>query len=863
MSEGGGGDNIAVAYTTDGSFPTDGAEPIPGNQLRSFDKADGPLTTTTVPTNTTVAAGQPVTFTVGVPNGTPPYTYEWFRDGVALVDDLGNPVSGTRYSIPRVDVADNNAKFSVRITNPSGSITTPDATLTVVNDTTPPRMAKVTSSDTFSHVIITFSEPMADAAATAANYTLSSGVTITAAEFQIFDDSDPSLLTNKMVVRLTTSTQPQNTTITLTANAANVKDIYGNAVSPNTATFRTYEFRTGLVLYKRWNNINSLTTLTNDPANFDTPTVVETRSIVETGGDFAENFTSQMKGFFMPATTGDYVFYGASDDNMLMFLSTDADPANQKLILADVGWQNNREWTGIGSATTTGNGTDVAYVYRRGQVNEADPFGPWVGPFENRSDQFLTSARYTSTFSAYDPWPTTDANGNAKITLQAGQRYYFEVLHQEGTGGDRAQVTFKLATETDPANGTASRMTGSLIGAVVDASALPPVFISRPFSTNYNKGATITMNAVAEGATGYQWLRNKKPIPGATSSTYTIASADHTHVGDYSVLATNANGAVESNFRSADDSARLIMNGAFVIEAEDYNYEGGKHLSAASTMPYLGNLYSGLLPTLDVDYFNAPDQSTASTDADAYGPRMPVTGPAYIETKGDGDSINNALNRNRGSFSVTNNYALGWGDNGDWQNYTRTFPAGRYAIYAGAAMDGDPDATDGVLNPATRPNQLNSTLSLVANPTIPDNSSRIAGGNTNTEGGAQGLTKLGVFRSPQSGAWSSNDIIPLTDETSGLPVEVLLSGTQTLRWTANSGLDSDFLLLYCLNCDGPGGATIRLTRTAGTITIDFTGLLVASETVDGDYTPVAGATEGTPYVVSPSGTMRFFQARTP
>jgi hypothetical protein len=119
-----------------------------------------------------------------------------------------------------------------------------------------------------------------------------------------------------------------------------------------------------------------------------------------------------------------------------------------------------------------------------------------------------------------------------------------------------------------------------------------------------------------------------------------------------------------------------------------------------------------------------------------------------------------------------------------------------------------------------------------------------------------------VFQSPVSGAWSSNDIIPLTDETTGNPVEVQLSGTETLRWTSASGIDSDFLLLYCLTCTGGGGdtPTISINRGANGVTITYTGVLVASDTVDGDYTPVAAAPVGA-YVVPTTGTMRFFQAR--
>lgn len=844
MAEGSGGDSLAVTYTTDGSFPIDGAEPIPGSQLRTFDKADGPLTATTVPQSQTVAAGSSVTFTVGIPNGTPPYTYEWLRDGQPITDpDTGNPIAGTRYTIPRVEIGDNQAKFSVRITNPAGSITTPQATLTVVNDTTAPTMSKVTSSETFNQVIITYSEPMNDAAAVAGNYTISGGVNVTGAEFQVFDADNPEAVTNRVVVRLTTSAQPQNTALTLTVNATNVKDLFNNAVSPNTAQFRSYEFRNGVVLYKRWNDINSIQTLTNEPSNLERPTVVETRTSVETGGDFVDNFTAQMKGFFIPQTTGDYVFYGAADDNMLMFLSTDADPANAHLILADVGWQNSREWTGLGSATTTGNGTDVAYVYRRGQVNEADPFGPWVGPFENRSDQFLTSARYASTFSAYTPWPTVDGTGNAKITLQAGQRYYFEVFHQEGSGGDRAQVTFKAPGETtDPANGSASRMTGNLIGAVVDVSSFPPTITQAPTNTYYyNKGDTLTFTVTASNPTvgdlGYQWYLNKKAIAGATNATLTVTNADLEDIGDYSVDVRNANGTVSSR---PDDGARALMRGAFVIEAEDFNYNRGQTVAAASTMPLATNYYGGLDGIPGVD-FKLTNQSTTDSAANGNDYRNgfafnSVTTPFPTTPEdelGNIDIIDSNGDRNRGAFTLETNYKIGWGSAGEWYQYTRNIPAGQYNAVVAASRDG------------LTVNGMTLALDIVT-----------AGADTANAT----VTQIGTVVANHTGGWSSNDLLPMRATDGSLAV-YNLGANSTLRLGIIAGdPDLDYILLYPVGT-GPETPDISVSRNAGgQPVITFEGTLVSSDTVDGNYSAVTGATS--PYTVPTGGTMRFYQAVT-
>jgi hypothetical protein len=438
-----------------------------------------------------------------------------------------------------------------------------------------------------------------------------------------------------------------------------------------------------------------------------------------------------------------------------------------------------------------------------------------------------------------------------------------EAIWQEGGGGDNAAVTFWKEGEAMPANGSAPKVAGAaLLGNIALDASSPPLVVQGPVGQTYNKGDDITLSVTAIGATPftYQWIRNKKPITGATSPTLVITDADHTDVGDYSVLVSNANGANESGYRAGDDSARLIMRGAYVIEAEDYNYEGGKHLTIASTMPYLGNAYAGLRPTLDVDFMNAPDQAGGDQGAYAYGPRTPTAAEATIETKGGGDPVNNEFNRNRGSFTIGTSYATGWGSAGDWQNYTRTFPAGRYAIVAGVAQDGDPGAD---LN--ARVDIMNSYLSKVANPTIVDGS--VVG----TEGGAQGLTRLGVFHSPQSGAWSSNDLIPLTDEASGNMVTVNLSGTETLRWTNDSGLDMDYLLLYCLTCvNGGDTPTIAINRAGATTTVTYVGTLRSSPTLGAgaSWTDVVGAPVGTTaapatFTVPTSDAMRFFRSFRP
>src|SRR5438128_5651981 len=173
QKEGGGGDNVAVAYRTDGTWPTvaGGDLPILGSELSTFDKTSGPLSIITQPQSQTIGENQPVTFKVEA-NGTPPYSYQWQRapSCSSTFTDIVDATNQT-YSITAVLAADNGAKFRCNVTNAAGSLASNAATLTVTNDTIPPTIVKVTGSGKFNRATIVFSEPVTAASAGAmANY---------------------------------------------------------------------------------------------------------------------------------------------------------------------------------------------------------------------------------------------------------------------------------------------------------------------------------------------------------------------------------------------------------------------------------------------------------------------------------------------------------------------------------------------------------------------------------------------------------------------------------------------------------------------------------------------------------------------
>jgi parallel beta-helix repeat protein len=110
------------------------------------------------------------------------------------------------------------------------------------------------------------------------------------------------------------------------------------------------------------------------------PTSTGTLTQFEAPADSADNYGQRVRGYLVPPATGPYTLWIAGDDNVQLWLSTDASPANRRLVAQHSGWTAFREWT---------------------------------------------------------KYPT---QRSAAIPLTAGSRYYVEALHKEGEVGDSLSV---------------------------------------------------------------------------------------------------------------------------------------------------------------------------------------------------------------------------------------------------------------------------------------------------------------------------------------------------------------------------------------------------------------------------------------
>jgi hypothetical protein len=140
----------------------------------------------------------------------------------------------------------------------------------------------------------------------------------------------------------------------------------------------------GKILRQWWTGISgttisSLTSNVNYPNN---PAGSEMITILEGPINWGNTYGTRIRGYLHPPTTGSYTFWISGDDNCQLWLSSNGNPANAVMIASVPGYTNSRQWD-----------------------------------------------KYTEQQSA-------------AITLSAGQKYYIEVLHKEGTGNDNVAAAW-------------------------------------------------------------------------------------------------------------------------------------------------------------------------------------------------------------------------------------------------------------------------------------------------------------------------------------------------------------------------------------------------------------------------------------
>ena len=143
---------------------------------------------------------------------------------------------------------------------------------------------------------------------------------------------------------------------------------------------------TGSIGWEQWTNVNGQSI--NAIPTQKTPDNVAVLTKFESAQNIGDHYGARIRGYVCPPQDGNYVFQLAGDDDCQLWLSTDDNAGNKRLIASVSGYTNYGEWS-----------------------------------------------KYTSQHSA-------------PVALLAGHRYYVEALHKENEGGDFVAVGWALPDGT-------------------------------------------------------------------------------------------------------------------------------------------------------------------------------------------------------------------------------------------------------------------------------------------------------------------------------------------------------------------------------------------------------------------------------
>jgi hypothetical protein len=399
FKEGGGGDNLSVAVADPG-FTIDSTAPIPGQYL-STDRTFGAASITTQPQSQTVPERGSVTFRVS-PDGTPPYSFQWRRNGTDIPD-----ATNLTFTVTSATMADNNANYSVVVTGGQGSVTSQNATLTVAPDTALPTVLSAKASPSRTEVTLTFSEPIDPATGNAvANYQISSAagpLNVTGA----------SVSPGGTQVTLTTAQQTMGTKYTILVSGIRDTAAIPNTIAPNS---RVIFLPTGAVVEQ---NGMIVIEAENWDRNTDDIWVRDTirgtpsggASVVAPNGAGGNETGTKLEYDVQFAGSGTYYVWmrasgdNGNDDSVWFHIDADGDGTTERPPERDPA-----SGAGANSASMTGFQPQTDFVWTRDSQDGPDPYtveipapGPRIIALARREDGSFIDKIILTTSSTFTP----------------------------------------------------------------------------------------------------------------------------------------------------------------------------------------------------------------------------------------------------------------------------------------------------------------------------------------------------------------------------------------------------------------------------------------------------------------------------
>ena len=128
------------------------------------------------------------------------------------------------------------------------------------------------------------------------------------------------------------------------------------------------------------------------------------------------------------------------------------------------------------------------------------------------------------------------------------------------TGGTFTGNVWTAPTTAGTYTITATSVDKPSVSVATTITISSPVINTQPQSQHICTNSGLLLSVTASYATSYQWNFNGAAIPGATSSTYSVASASSANVGNYSVIVTNGVGSVTSTVATIAVGSSITSN---------------------------------------------------------------------------------------------------------------------------------------------------------------------------------------------------------------------------------------------------------------------------------------------------------------